>query len=133
MSAYERRPAGAASETAAKQSEASVRRRLSRADNLVRSARRSRMAGPSALVVTVPAPTFNLGRVLERRRASRQLDAILGFRGYPDIGVTYGLRSSDLRALELTRSVEASERDVLRSPAGTAVLLAAVRAWEATR
>jgi len=81
----ESRPAGAAPETAAKQSEASIPCPYDRR----------------------PRPTFNLGRVLERRRASRELDTILGVRGYPDIGVTYGLRS-----------VEASERDVLRSLIG---------------
>lgn len=61
-------------------------------------------------------------QIRERRRASRELDAILGVRGYPEIGVTYSLapRSSSTypRALELTRSVEASERDVLRSLIG---------------
>jgi len=72
MSAYERRPAGAASETAAKQSEVSI----------------------PCPYVRRPRPTFDLGRVLERRRTSRELDALLNVRGYPDPVVLYGLRGS---------------------------------------
>ncbi len=69
MTTRESRPAGAAPETAAKQSEVSIpcdRR---------------------------PRPTFNLGRVLERRRVSRELDAILGRRSYPDVWQLYGLQT----------------------------------------
>ncbi len=70
MSANRRRPAGAASETAAKQSEVSV----------------------PCPYVRRPRPTFNLGRVLERRRAHRELNALLNVRGYPDPVVLYRLR-----------------------------------------
>lgn len=37
-------------------------------------------------------PTFDLGRVLERRRAQRELDRLLGIRSRPDLVVLYGLR-----------------------------------------
>ncbi len=41
-----------------------------------------------------PRPTFDLGRIVERRRAHRELNTLLGVRGYPDIELTYGLRSA---------------------------------------
>jgi hypothetical protein len=39
-------------------------------------------------------PRFNLARVLERRRASRQLDQLLREDKYPDLRVTYHLTAT---------------------------------------
>lgn len=70
--ANESRPAtGAAPETPARQSNASI----------------------PCPYVRRPRPTFDLGRVLERRRVSRDLDAILGRRSYPDVWQLYGLQT----------------------------------------
>lgn len=44
---------------------------------------------------TRPAWRQRWARHVERRRAERDLDAALGVRRYPDVGVAYELRSSE--------------------------------------
>lgn len=45
----------------------------------------------SSVPVLANRTRFHLGRVLDRRRASRELDRLLGVDSRPDLAVTYGL------------------------------------------
>lgn len=65
-------------------------------------------------------------QISERRRASRELDRLLGVPSRPNIELTYSLRSSLEDASRLPRVEVEHEASC---PAVTDTLVAAVRAW----